>query len=213
MRAVTDLARLEHAATKRLAILEARLRKCHMPPTSADERDIALCVIDAQSTWSQFVRHFFVSCVLGARRISGSRTTVTVGGLHTPDDVIKFAVHAIKPSKKTKKALGPLDEPPWHKGWVLLRLAPLVGLSNGVQVVSAFSIPARALDDLTIARNFFAHRSRGTAAELQALAPRYGLASSTRAGVLPGYPDPKRPYSIAAGWLAELRAIVRHIAV
>ncbi len=213
MRAVTDLARLEHAARRRLGRLEALLVKCQMPPASGQERDIALCLIEAQSTWSQFVRHFFVSCVLGARRIGGTRTGVTVAGLHTTEDVIKWASAVIKPATKGKKALGPLDEPPWHLGWVLPRLAQKVGLSNEPQIISGFAIPARALDDLPIARNFFAHRSHVTAADLQAIAPRYGLTGSIRAGVLPGYPDPRRPYSIAAGWVAELRAVVRHVAL
>ena len=211
MHTVGNLAQLERAATRRLANIEARLLRYDIPPTSEQERGVALCLIDAQSTWSQFARFFFVSSVLGARRGGGAYTTVTVGGLHTAEDAITFAILTFSPKRKKRSKFRPLDEPPWHKGSILPRLAQAVGLSNQAQVNLAFSIQARALEDLPIARNFFAHRSRDTAALLEAIAPRYGLPDSTRAGALPGHLDPRRPHSIAAGWVAELRAIVRHI--
>lgn len=75
---------------------------------------MALCLIDAQSGWSGFVRSFFVSCFIGAARGGGGHLKTTASGPHTPADAIKWASIAMNPSLKRKKKIGPLDEPPWH---------------------------------------------------------------------------------------------------
>lgn len=210
MHAATDLRHLQKAAIRQLANIQARLVAGSRLSVKEAERVAALCLIDAQSTWSLFVRSFFVSCTLGARRVGGGRTSTSVPGIKTAADAIKFATFAIKPSVKTKKgSIGPLDEPPWHLGWVLPRLARDAGLSNTAQVVAAYSIPGRALEDLPKARNFFAHRSHKTADVLRALAPQYGLPGSIRAGALPVQLHPKRQGMIASGWVAELSAMVK----
>lgn len=79
-------------AGRRLARVQARVLKCCIPPDNEAQRDLALCIIDAQNTWSLFRRFFFISCMLGARRYGGGRTTTMASGINTAEDAIRFAV-------------------------------------------------------------------------------------------------------------------------
>ena len=209
MRVVTDLARLQGAGLRQVSGLQYRLKRCGLTWSKESERVVALCLIDAQSTWSLFVRQFLLSCLLGGRLLSGVRPTTSTSGITTPDAAILFAIKAISPEKQLKKKPGPFDEPRWHLPWVLPRLASSAGLSNYTQIVSALAIPGRAFDDLPKARNFFAHRSQNTANDLRAIATKYHLARSVKPGELPCNAYPNRPYSIAYAWVTQIKATIR----
>ena len=209
MRVVGDLARLQGVGIRQLSGIQYRLRQCGPAWSKDRERIVALCLIDAQSTWSLFVRHFFLSCVLGGRLVSGVRPTMSATNISTPESAILFAIKTIYPRKQPKKKPGPLDEPPWHLPWVLPRLAASAGLSNQSQILKALAVPGRALDDLPKARNFFAHRSQRTAKEVRAMARNYRLPGSMKPGELPCSAYPNRPYSIAYAWVAQIRATIR----
>lgn len=208
MHITTDLEKLQTAALRRLDQTRARLIACPIPPDPTAERVIALCVIEAQATWSLFVRYFFLSCALGARRVGGGRVSSTLSGLRTEQDAVAFAVATTRPRAVMKKRPGPLDEPPWHKDLTLRTLALAAGLSNQPQIAAALAVQGRGIEDLPRARNFYAHRSRRTAVGLRDLARHYGLPAPARVGAFPGIGHPERPCSIAAAWVGELRAVV-----
>ena len=209
MRVVTDLARLQSVGLRQLSGIQYRLQQCGWTWSKDGERVVALCLIDAQSTWSLFVRHFFLSCLLGGRLVSGVRPTTSTSGISTPDAAILFAIREIYPKKPPKKKPGPLEEPPWHLPWVLPRLASSAGLSNQTQILRALAVPGRAFEDLPKARNFFAHRSQTTAKQVRSIATNYHLARSVKPGELPCNAYRSRPYSIAYAWVTQIKATIR----
>lgn len=208
MNCSNDLEKVVQAALRQLSAIEVRLAKTGLDPKSA-ERNVALCLIDAQSTWSLFVRCFFASSFMGAARGGGGHVSTTAPGPYTPADAIAWASVALNPKLAGRRKIGPLDEPRWHLPFVLPRLAGLAGLSNQPQILVAYAVPGPAFDDMPKARNFFAHRSRHTAATLKTIAPAYGLPATMRAGEIPGSPHPRRPGTIASTWVDQIASTVK----
>ena len=203
-----DLDKVVRAALKQLLGIEARLATPGLAAKAA-ERNVALCLLDAQSTWSLFVRSFFISCFIGAKRGGGSRVTITAPGPRTPTDAIRWAAVTNDPRLAHRARIGPLDEPRWHLGNTLLRLAQSGGFSNEPQIQIAFSVPGPAFDDLPKVRNFYAHRSQHTAKTAKTLLKKYGLPATLRAGEIAGHPHVTRPGSIAEYWVAQIISTVR----
>src|SRR5688572_10631397 len=86
------------------------------------DRDRAIChvILDAQNTWSNFVRSFLLSLLLRPKTISGSIAFLNNLAVSSPGDLL-FAAK--------KAAFGPFaappmsrrDEPAWHDIAVFLR--------------------------------------------------------------------------------------------
>lgn len=209
MRVVTDIARLQGVGLRQVSGIQYRLQQCGVTWSKDNERVVALCLIDAHNTWSFFVRHFFLSCLLGGRLVSGVRPTTSTSGISTPDAAIQFAIKVVSPKKRPRQKPGPGDEPRWHLPAILLKLAEGADLSNHTQIVNALAVPGRAFEDLPLARNFFAHRSQRTAKGVRAIATKYRLARSVRPGELPCNAYLNRPYSIAYAWVTQIKAAIR----
>ena len=209
MRIVTDLAHLQRAGLRQLSGIQHRLQQCGLTWSKDRERVVALCLIDAQSAWSLFVRQFFISCLLGGRLVSGVRPTASTSSVTTSDAAIRYAISVAYPKRRLRTKPRPLDEPRWHLPSVLLQLASSARLSNRAQIVSALAIPGRAFDDLPRARNFFAHRSQRTAKELMSIAAKYHLGAHVRPGELPCNAYLNRRYSIAYAWVTQVKATIR----
>ncbi len=209
MRLTADLRRLVEPTHRRLSIVFGRVHACGSPPTPEEEREIALAIIDAHGCWANFSKHFFISCCLGARTVSGARAACAALSFAKDEDVVRFSAAAIgRPIPVKRKRLMPFDEPDWHTPQTLLQLIKAAALSNEAQIQKALSIPGRSIDDLRVTRNFFAHRSHVAALRVQALVPRYGLPSTSRPAVFVGTRQPGKPYSIVGGWIAEMRSVV-----
>ena len=213
MRTTTDLVKLQRTANRRFVLLQQRLIALRTPLSSLQQRELAITLIDAQNTWQLFVKYFFISSAIGARRASGQRAHAGIPGILTQGDAIAFAIKETRYQIYLKKgatgAYKPLDEPGWHLSWVLPKLARAAKLSNETQVLSAWSIPGQAIDHLLTARNFFAHRARHTALDLALLSRVYHVPASTRPALVPGEPHPSSQFSIAFMWVAQLRSMVR----
>ncbi|MDP1570826.1 MAG: hypothetical protein Q8L86_12580 [Vicinamibacterales bacterium] len=203
-----DLDKVVRAALHQLTAIEARLTTPGLAAKAA-ERNVALCLIDAQSTWGLFFRAFFISSFIGAKRGGGGRVTITAPGSRSPTDAIRWAAVANNARLAGQARIAPLDEPRWHQPNTLLRLAQRAGFSNAPQIQVAFGVPGRAFEDLPKARNFYAHRSHHTANQVKALIGRYGLPAKIRAGEIAGHPHMTRPGSIAEYWLAQVIATIR----
>jgi hypothetical protein len=208
MRHAEDLDKVVRSALKQFRFIEKRLAVASLAP-KAQERNVALCLLDAQSAWSLFVREFFASCFIGAKRNGGGRVTTTAPGPHTPAEAIRWATVTMNPKVAGKRHLGPLDEPRWHKPLTLPRLAQFAKLSNEPEILAAFAVRGPALDDLPKARNFYAHRSEETARKLEAIAANYSVAAAIRAGAIPAQPHPKIPGMIAETWVQQIIAMVK----
>jgi hypothetical protein len=216
MHATSDLAKLHESADHRFVILQQRLESLGLPLSPADQRELAITLIDAQNTWQLFIKFLFISSAIGARRASGKRARAGVPGITSPSDAIAFAIketrYEIYKRKSAKGVFRPLDEPGWHLSWVLPKLARAAKLSNESQILVAWAVPGQAIDHLLVARNFFAHRAQHTASDLALLASVYRVPTSIRPALLPAEPHPSSPFSIAFVWLAQLRSMVRLLA-
>lgn len=206
MRPRRNLGILGRRALRRLRTVYARLDDHTIPPSAAQERDLALCLIDAQNIWAGFVRHFFISCLFGATTATGARVRNGIGAFASEGAAVDYAKTVVKGLTED----GPLSEPQWHQSSVLTKLAAAASLSNAQQIGVAYSVVGRALEDLPKARNFYAHRSRHSAKVLIGLRTSYEIPSAVRPALIPAQRHPKVPHTIAREWVAEL---IRRIAL
>jgi len=160
--------------------------------------------IEVHNSWSNFVRAYYLSCVMSARAISGE--SVTCVDMFVRSDPIGYAVHLFNP-KACPTSEGNWrhrTEPPWHDPYVLTTLATVLPLSNEADVRAAFSIGSRVFIDLPVFRNYFAHRNQASERAARDLA----ILNS-----IPGQPSPaeiliatplSRPQSLFLDWLDDL---------
>jgi hypothetical protein len=205
-----DLRKLVGTANRRLGQLVMRVSSCSAPPSKEDERTIALATIDLFNLWGLFARHFFISSAIGSRRVGGGHTRALVRKFLDSADVVDFSVLHLDPRRRPRRkgGWGPHEEPPWFQPGVLLKLCSAARISNEAQVVLALSVKARSMEDLPVARNFFAHRSELTASGVRRMASKYTLSHSLKPAVLLGSRPPGRPDTVLASWLAEIRYVV-----
>lgn len=214
MRPSRDLEKLAAVAENRLGQMLHAVSVAASRADKAAQRCVVAEIIDAQNLWQHFVRSFFISAYTGGKCASGVHCLVLNSTAGQYADPIEFAIATTNPKtysqKKTKGiAFSFRDEPPWHLEWVLPRLAQAAGLSNHSSIVSAFSVPGRAVADLPTIRNYYAHRSERTAVLVRGLAPAYLYPKDTKPSVLPLLPHPTIGASIGEVWLIQLRNMAR----
>jgi hypothetical protein len=180
-----------------------------LPLNAEEKRRVAYVTIEALNLWAVFARAFYVSCALRALDDQGVRITTSQPSIRTQLDAITFAVHTDKP--KLSSRLGPwspFDEPPWTSlsrfENVMVALSP----SNLAKVHGAVSYDPDAFRDLKAARNFMAHRSEATAAEMAAVARRNLLNPRLHPVDLLASRARARPQTLLADWLDALRIMI-----
>jgi hypothetical protein len=150
-------------------------------PQPLAEAGIVYCVLELDSFWRSFARSLFLSTAFRAKDGSGGRVTLSVPTPGTVDDALTHAIHRIRPTVKKKAASWSwLDEPNWSRSSNLLDSLDEIGASNRPTVVAGLSIPTRVFDDLTVLRNFFAHRNEDTAGRVPSVARSYSIAPTMR---------------------------------
>lgn len=181
-----------------------------MPAASDVDRRTAYVVIEAHATWASFCRFFFVSCALGASDGSG-RPVLPRRSRHSSEgDAIDFAINHLRPTRR--KASGPWaprDEPTWFESVNVRKLVAAMGCSNARIVSEALALAPGSLTNLTIFRNFYAHRGRATVRKAQAVATRYLLISSRHpTAILNDYP-PGRPQTLLRDLIDDLDTVIQ----
>ena len=141
MNPVRHLGILQERAIGRLDRLHRLALNLPPFPTPAEKRTAAYVVIEIANLWSAVARSFYLSCVLRARRVSGIRVKLGVGGIQSIQDGIHFAVQTLKPrSVKPNRVYHPLDEPNWYKRETFLDLANALTFSNSSDIQLALSL-------------------------------------------------------------------------
>lgn len=210
MRIATDLARLHKPTFRRLALLQKLVEDVRQPVAPDDDRLVMFVAIESLNVWSLFCRAYFLSCALGARTLGGTRVKFALAGLTTTTQALDFAVHTMKPQAGT----GPWtwrDEPTWRKPRVLMQLLAGAGASNLLQVRTAFSVPSTVFAQLPRARNFYAHRSKDTASDLQIVARAVRVPSRRSASDILCDIAPARPQTVIQDWLDEMTYVVSEL--
>lgn len=209
MNPVRHLAILQERAISRLDRLRQLALNLSPPLRPAERRAAAHVVIETANLWSTVARSFYLSCVLRARRVSGARVDLGVGGVASIQDGIHFAVQTLKPGRaQPARVYHPLDEPNWYKRETLLRLASALALSNDSEIQLALSLSTDAFTDVVKFRHFFAHRSENTAKEAQSLAPRYGQPSTRHPADIVCGVSLGRPQNVLGDWIDDIELTI-----
>ncbi len=208
MSPVRQLARLQRLAAKRLVMLRTLVEQCDLPSTRKHDPIVSYATIEALNLWTEFVRCYYLSCVLSARRTNGVRVRIFTTGVRTAEDAINFAISRLKPTLKKARPWRRRDEPSWHDPNTLLRLSEALGYSNLAEVRAAFAYPTRAFHDLPTVRNFFAHRNEETARKAVNIARSYGLSTLLRPSDILVSVSPGRPQSVLGDWLDDIRHVI-----
>lgn len=178
----------------------------------AVEMQTAYVAIEALNMWTNFVRAYYLSGMLGAKRVGPGR--IGVDHIQTNENAaIGLAVLQWRPNA-TPKADGSWerrDEPTWHNPSFVTPICAAQGFSNLTDLYAALSTGTRVFTDLPVFRNYFAHRNRRTRNAAVALANLYGIPGVSRpSSVLLARPL-ARPQSLILDWLDDLRFTVDYM--
>ena len=198
MRAEKALPSLERRCLRRLD----RLRQIVGAASPVDWRDrdrrTSFASIEALNLWHQYCRHYYLSCAFGAVNAAGNRVALVVMPFKSERTAITFAASQFKPSQLTG------DEPRWRDpaSW-LVAMDALCG-AGFTPVAAATGVSTDAFSDLPRFRNFYAHRSRGTALRAKALATKYVLSTRLHPTDILLAQRPGAGASVLVGWLDDI---------
>lgn len=205
MKTYRSLSKLDDSFTHHVRRIESniRLAKNHNS-LWFDKMIFPYAVIQLTNTWSSFVKNYYLSCVLTTK----SRTGVRISSSVSNDINHSLGLLIIRYKRSaTPKADGSWhrrDEPTWHDYNVLLTGASLLNFSNLSDVNSAFSSRNRVFNDLTVFRNFFAHKNEGTESAARQLALQYGISSLLRPSQILMLRANRRPQEVIFDWIDDL---------
>jgi hypothetical protein len=100
------------------------------------------------------------------------------------------------------------DEPAWHDVDMFIHIMNLAGCSTAPGANAAWSIGTSALEHLTIARNYLAHRNRETAVRVRGLTLAYKVNPTDRPEELLLSRGRNRPQMIIEDWRDDLQAVI-----
>lgn len=162
----------------------------------------AYVVIESRNTWSRLTRSVYISCALGTVTSSGLRIR-RISGVSSAEDAIKLAI-PIYNGRRPPRKLTRRSEPAWHDTAFLARLFSSTGMPNAATVATAIGVKPHVVEDLTVFRNFYAHRDEQTLRAAQNVARRNGVSGAGRpTGILGTHtPHAKRP--LLREWLAAI---------
>lgn len=177
MRRRTCLERLNHSFARRVSYLE--LIASDVSGKSGHDIDLALgfLTIEALTAWSNFAREFYLSCAyLYPKTIGGQHVSHANATIIDERQALIHSIFVLKGKVFAGPRITPFDEPTWREKRTLSRLSQSVGLSNNAAIVSGLSYQTTFFEEAHTLRNFYAHRSKGTAEKVFDLALRkYGL--------------------------------------
>ena len=213
MRKLTCLARLNRMFDARIRRLEFIAASAARRSDSSVDRLIAFVTIEALTTWSNFSREFYLSCaLLSPKTISGRRVSHTTSGISNERQALLRSIQVLKPNRYNEAArsvqIARRDEPTWHEKLSLPRMAQDLNLSNQAFIVAGLSYPTTFFNDLPVVRNFYAHRSYGSAQRVQELARRnYGIRNLLHPTTLLNHTLIGSTQTLILEWLGDMRAI------
>lgn len=217
MRPTRNLQNLQRSAlvrTDRLhAYISPLLTEYYAARLRSVDSAVAFVVIELDNLWAGTARSFFLSAAFCAADGKGNRIHLSrAPRARTTDEALTHAIRRCKPSRYKSGQKGPWtwsDEPGWWNPTTLLKAMDEIGASNYPQVSAAMSTSPGAFGYLHTFRNFYAHRSEGTRADIigglrRLRFPTTYTATSalTAPRILPGL---IRPQALILDWLDDVR--------
>jgi hypothetical protein len=207
MRPKQDLSELSDAFCTRIDRLVTIFATRPFGAGSASETDrlAAYCTIELANAWAQFVRSYYLSCGIGARRRSGARVRHT-GVFRDYDDALLQSSRVM--GKRVRGAVPtPAEEPDWSAPPTLIKLSQTFAFTNQTEIGAAFGITTSIFPPLITCRNFFAHRCKATADKIEGLSRRLALPLHRRAALLVCSSSPVAPHTIFERWCGLIQAV------
>ena len=173
---------------------------------------VAFVTIELDNLWAAIARSFFLSVAFCARDGTGHRVQLfNAMRAQSIDGALTHAIRRCKPRLYKQRQSGPwtwYDEPPWWKARTLLDALDEIGASNYQQVSTAMGAASNAFSHLHTFRNFYAHRSQETRAEVVGELRRLQFPTTYTATTALTSPIPLqgqfRPQPLVLDWLDEL---------
>jgi hypothetical protein len=213
MRRTTRLKKLRISALNHLGRLRQHI--VDIAPTMPEriiEMKMSFVAIQLQNLWANFVRGFYLSCMLGTRKEGGAVVTVRTPGLPL-NTALGRAVRTFR-AGATPNAAGAWhrrDEPKWHETRVIDALSFNEGFSNRTDILAALSISSRVFLDLPVFRNFFAHKSEQTSHAARNLSPLYGMAIPKKPSQVLLGRAMGRPQRLIEDWIDDLSLVMEYM--
>ncbi len=205
MRPNRRLSRLSDSLLSRIQRLDKIFATRPITDPAALDRITAYCTIELANGWAQFMRSYYLSCVSSARRRSGA--LVKHKGVF-PTGHPDALLHAATLTGKKVRGKYPVrgEEPDWSQPGVIMSLAKKLSFSNVPEIGMAFG-SSKSLSDLTICRNYFAHRGENTAAKIEDLSRRMSLPIERKAAGLINNVLPGTARTVFEDWSATISAV------
>lgn len=213
MRRLTCLARLSRSFGGRIHRLEYIAASTAGNSGPNVDRAVAFITIEAQTTWANFSREFYLSCaLLSPKTIAGRRVFHTTSNILDERHALLRSIQVLKPNRYAGAArsvnISPRDEPTWHEKVCLLRMAQDLHLSNQAMIIAGLSYPTTFFNDLPVIRNFYAHRSHKSVEKVRELARRnYGIRSLVHPTELVNQTLSGGTQTLLSEWLGDMRTI------
>jgi len=213
MRRTTRLRKLRIATCVHLRRLRGDVASLASATTVRElETTMSYVTIQLLNLWANFVRAYFLSCMLGARRESGPRIAVMHPGL-TYHNALGIAVHVFRPAAMPMGGgrWDRRDEPRWHETRWILTLAANETFSNVGDIHAALSTGTRVFIDLPVFRNYFAHRNEQTRVAACNLALLNSIPMNPRPSRILLTRPLGRPQSLIEDWIDEVAFTVEYM--
>jgi hypothetical protein len=177
------------------------------------DRAVSFVAIESLSAWAGFAREFYLSCAflqpktINGHHVSHQDSTVTDEYL-----ALLHSIFVLKGRSISAPRIAPRDEPAWHEKRTLSQLSTSLSLSNHQSIVSALSYQMTFFDHLPTVRNFYAHRSEGTAQKVMRVAHNsYAAVSVRHPNELVNTLFAGKVQTIIQEWLSDMRRIAATI--
>jgi hypothetical protein len=209
MRRFTCLTRMNKAFGGRLNQLDQIAQSVSDTRGHDADRAVAFVTIEAMTAWSNFAREFYLACAfLRPKTISGKRVHHANPSINDEREALIHSIAVLKGKTITAPRILPRDEPAWHEKRALSALSKSMTFSNNQSIIDGLSYETTFFDQAPTIRNFFAHRSLGTASKVTDIAARrYGLSNVDHATDLINVIFTGRTQTVVQEWLGDIRQI------
>lgn len=209
MRYRTCLGRLNHSFARRISRLEGVATLIAGKSGHDIDRAVAFVVIEALSAWSGFAREFYLSCAfLYPKTISGPHVSHNDASIVSERAALVRSILELKGKSVTGATIPARDEPTWHEKRAIPNLSKGLAFSNHQSVLNGFSYQTTFFDELPPIRNFYAHRSMGTAARVLRIGnKKYAAAAARHPNDLVNTLFAGRVQTLIQEWLGDMKEI------
>jgi hypothetical protein len=203
------LDKLNTVARRRIARLRSIVSPLSLPATPEADRAVAWAVIEADHLWAGFLRAYYLSAAIRAKRASGGKITLTSAAFPDRQSALKFAARLKNPKFKNS-VVSRRDEPAWHNTTDFLKLLQRMGASNLPRVQAGLAYGTTFFNHLRTIRNFYAHRCDDTSRKAGGVGIKLGLSATPNlhATQIMCARLPKRPQNIATDWLDDIGNVI-----